>query len=187
MTLGVTPTGAIKIKTDEAGGGLRAVECACCRQRCGGCGPIAEALADANQIESNITSLNLNFLIEATKSRGYGVEPLTRNFEGNVIFEILDNCFNFVFYNYIDGAELYGFFIIELEIDPDGKCELGVFIDIVIDTVDQEMLGSCSGYLRIPLASVFGSHTTTTVPIYDDFGNGNCDQFIQVVYNFTIS
>jgi hypothetical protein len=33
MTLGVTPTGAIKIKTDEAGGGLRAVECACC----GGC------------------------------------------------------------------------------------------------------------------------------------------------------
>jgi len=33
MTLGRTSTGAIKIKTDEAGGGLRAVECACC----GGC------------------------------------------------------------------------------------------------------------------------------------------------------
>jgi hypothetical protein len=35
MTLGVTPTGAIKIKTDEAGGGLRAVECACCGGECG--------------------------------------------------------------------------------------------------------------------------------------------------------
>ena len=30
MTLGRTSSGAIKIKTDEAGGGLRAVECACC-------------------------------------------------------------------------------------------------------------------------------------------------------------
>jgi hypothetical protein len=34
MTLGRTSSGAIKIKTDEAGGGLRAVECACCG---GGC------------------------------------------------------------------------------------------------------------------------------------------------------
>ncbi|MFZ9964798.1 MAG: hypothetical protein ACO3GO_06275 [Terrimicrobiaceae bacterium] len=30
MTLGRSSTGAIKIKTDEAGGGLRAVECGCC-------------------------------------------------------------------------------------------------------------------------------------------------------------
>jgi hypothetical protein len=30
MTLGLSNSGAIKIKTDEAGGGLRAVECACC-------------------------------------------------------------------------------------------------------------------------------------------------------------
>jgi hypothetical protein len=35
MTLGRTSTGAIKIKTDTEGGGLRAVECACC-----GCNPI---------------------------------------------------------------------------------------------------------------------------------------------------
>ena len=34
MTLGRTSSGAIKIKTDSAGGGLRAVECACC-------GPVA--------------------------------------------------------------------------------------------------------------------------------------------------
>ena len=34
MTLGRSSTGAIKIKTDAEGGGLRAVECACC----GGCG-----------------------------------------------------------------------------------------------------------------------------------------------------
>ena len=30
MTLGRTTSGAIKIKTDESGGGLRAVNCACC-------------------------------------------------------------------------------------------------------------------------------------------------------------
>lgn len=30
MTLGRSTSGAIKLKTDEAGGGLRAVECACC-------------------------------------------------------------------------------------------------------------------------------------------------------------
>jgi hypothetical protein len=30
MTLGLTSSGAVKIKTDEEGGGLRAVECACC-------------------------------------------------------------------------------------------------------------------------------------------------------------
>jgi len=30
MTLGRTSSGAIKIKTDEAGGGLRAVSCGCC-------------------------------------------------------------------------------------------------------------------------------------------------------------
>jgi hypothetical protein len=30
MTLGRGSTGSIKIKTDDAGGGLRAVECACC-------------------------------------------------------------------------------------------------------------------------------------------------------------
>ena len=30
MTLGRATSGAIKVKTDEAGGGLRAVSCACC-------------------------------------------------------------------------------------------------------------------------------------------------------------
>lgn len=35
MTLGRSSTGAIKIKTDEAGGGLRAVNCGCCGG--GGC------------------------------------------------------------------------------------------------------------------------------------------------------
>lgn len=37
MTLGRTSSGAIKLKTDTAGGGLRAVECACCQPPCG-CG-----------------------------------------------------------------------------------------------------------------------------------------------------
>lgn len=38
MTLGRTASGSIKIKTDEAGGGLRAVECGCCGSggACGG-------------------------------------------------------------------------------------------------------------------------------------------------------
>ena len=40
MTLGRTSSGNIKIKTDEAGGGLRAVECACCDfQPCRDCPP----------------------------------------------------------------------------------------------------------------------------------------------------
>ena len=38
MTLGRTSSGAIKIKTDEAGGGLRAVNCGCCGG-CDGCLP----------------------------------------------------------------------------------------------------------------------------------------------------
>ena len=41
MTLGRTSSGAIKIKTDSAGGGLRAVECACC----GGCGCASVAVS----------------------------------------------------------------------------------------------------------------------------------------------
>lgn len=43
MTLGRTSSGSIKIKTDEAGGGLRAVGCACCSpqdfQPCRDCPP----------------------------------------------------------------------------------------------------------------------------------------------------
>lgn len=38
MTLGRSSSGAIKIKTDEAGGGLRAVECGCCAPPCN-CNP----------------------------------------------------------------------------------------------------------------------------------------------------
>jgi len=38
MTLGLTSTGAVKIKTDEEGGGLRAVECACCESPPIACG-----------------------------------------------------------------------------------------------------------------------------------------------------
>ena len=34
MTLARTSSGAMKIKTDEAGGGLRAVNCACCGGEC---------------------------------------------------------------------------------------------------------------------------------------------------------
>jgi hypothetical protein len=34
MTLGLTSSGAVKIKTDEEGGGLRAVNCACCDSIC---------------------------------------------------------------------------------------------------------------------------------------------------------
>jgi hypothetical protein len=34
MTLGLTSSNAIKIKTDEEGGGLRAVNCACCGGEC---------------------------------------------------------------------------------------------------------------------------------------------------------
>jgi len=40
MTLGLTSTGAVKIKTDEEGGGLRAVNCACCAPPCQCEGPV---------------------------------------------------------------------------------------------------------------------------------------------------
>jgi hypothetical protein len=49
MTLGRTSSGAIKIKTDEAGGGLRAVECACC----GGCGCSLSFKLDENVTQAS--------------------------------------------------------------------------------------------------------------------------------------
>lgn len=46
MTLGRTSSGAIKIKTDSAGGGLRSVECGCCGpiDPCQDCPPFNENL-----------------------------------------------------------------------------------------------------------------------------------------------
>ena len=44
MTLGRTSSGAIKIKTDSAGGGLRAVECGCCDTAICGCSSIPAEL-----------------------------------------------------------------------------------------------------------------------------------------------
>ena len=53
MTLGLTSSGAVKIKTDN---GLRAVNCACCGGVCG-CSPVSEELKliieSATQIEIN--------------------------------------------------------------------------------------------------------------------------------------
>jgi hypothetical protein len=65
MTLGRTPTGAIKIKTD---GGLRAVECACC----GGCGCRSIKITDP---------VLLDTLLNATTGTCHGVGPL-ENEEG---------------------------------------------------------------------------------------------------------
>ena len=61
MILGRTDKGLIKIKTDEEGGGLRAVNCACCESPCG-CGiQIPQALRElvANATIDTITMFGL--------------------------------------------------------------------------------------------------------------------------------
>lgn len=63
MTLGRTSSGSIKIKTDEAGGGLRAVECGCC-----GCG----CHIGSNELTATLQS--------ATTGIFDGVEPWSATF-----------------------------------------------------------------------------------------------------------
>ena len=55
MTLGRTSSGAIKIKTDEAGGGLRAVECACCGGASCGCSSMSAAVKNAIASATQVT------------------------------------------------------------------------------------------------------------------------------------
>ena len=54
MTLGRTSDNKIKIKTDEAGGGLRAVECACCGGVCG-CASVSATLKAIIESATQIT------------------------------------------------------------------------------------------------------------------------------------
>jgi hypothetical protein len=49
MTLGRTTSGAIKIKSDDLGGGLRAVECACCGP-CAGCPALTTKIDDVTSV-----------------------------------------------------------------------------------------------------------------------------------------
>lgn len=57
MTLGRTPEGAIKIKTDEEGGGLRAVNCACCVPPVCGCMYVP---SDLKTIIESATNVSVN-------------------------------------------------------------------------------------------------------------------------------
>lgn len=76
MTLGRTSSGAIKIKTDTAGGGLRAVECGCCQPQdfdpCRDCPPVVG---------------NWTFNIS-----GDLVEPIIGEFQHQPIICPSDNC-----------------------------------------------------------------------------------------------
>ena len=65
MTLGLTSSGAVKIKTDEEGGGLRAVECACCEAPCA-CYQL--------KVPSSISSI-LNNLTSASQCTLFGQPP----------------------------------------------------------------------------------------------------------------
>lgn len=67
MTLGRTPEGVIKIKTDEEGGGLRAVNCACCVN----CGCATAISGDLLQTMRNATTGTCN-----------GASPLSFNASG---------------------------------------------------------------------------------------------------------
>jgi hypothetical protein len=73
MTLGRTSSGAIKIKTDEAGGGLRAVECACCETNVCGC-------------DLQIKDPLLSVLRNATTGTCNGVAPSYFNAQGGGFF-----------------------------------------------------------------------------------------------------
>lgn len=68
MTLGRASSGAIKIKTDEAGGGLRAVECACCQSLCG--------------CEATISGDLLTTMRNATTGTCNGAAPMNWNAQG---------------------------------------------------------------------------------------------------------
>jgi hypothetical protein len=94
MILGRTPEGAIKIKTDEEGGGLRAVNCACCVN----CGCATAISGDLLQTMRNATTGTCN-----------GASPLSFNASGGgfsaswyvsgtfytCALSALTNCFSF--------------------------------------------------------------------------------------------
>ena len=71
MTLGLSTSGAIKIKTDEAGGGLRAVECACCGSL--GIDPCSMTLLPTALLDiiNNATSVSATFNLPEILSAGY--------------------------------------------------------------------------------------------------------------------
>jgi len=55
MNIGRTASNAIKIKTDPAGGGLRAVECACCVTAGCGCSNVSPVLKSTIESTTQIT------------------------------------------------------------------------------------------------------------------------------------
>ena len=89
MTLGRTPEGAIKIKTD---GGLRAVNCACCGGVVCGCNEVKVPSSIYN-ILNNITSASQCTLLGSTPT----------------YFELIDDKVNVEWSE--DGSYLFGFFI----------------------------------------------------------------------------
>jgi hypothetical protein len=88
MTLGLTSSGAIKIKTD---GGLRAVNCACCGGVCG-CNEVKVPSSIYN-ILNNITSASQCTLLGSTPT----------------YFELIDDEVNAEWSE--DGSYLFGYFI----------------------------------------------------------------------------
>ena len=74
MTLGRSSTGAIKIKTDEAGGGLRAVECACCEVSSDPC--VTTLMQnDLVDIVQNATSVAVSYVFPDFFNTGYPGAP----------------------------------------------------------------------------------------------------------------
>lgn len=70
MILGRTSSGAIKIKTDTAGGGLRAVECACCEA---GCKRFRVTLLGFT-FEVSPTGMNAGIPFQSNDGRGFRCE-----------------------------------------------------------------------------------------------------------------
>jgi hypothetical protein len=89
MVLGRSTSGAIKIKTDEEGGGLRAVGCACCGGGSCGCFPMSAAvkaaIASATQVAVNSVSRPWNGSTASSGQQGFGVLTWNISYSGGTL------------------------------------------------------------------------------------------------------
>jgi len=89
MTLGRTSSGAIKIKTDTAGGGLRAVECACCGCPCNYGG--SKKLKFQNLIGAQITGDHQYFCNQINPNLSVYILQAPISTGGLLVFNIVCN------------------------------------------------------------------------------------------------
>ena len=147
MTLGRSSSGSIKIKTDSAGGGLRAVECACC-----------EPPTDCNSCKTEDVIHDLNISIPGYDIFQFGF------YSGSCVAYIIGDAT----YGGIGNASVEPFVFVDI---VNGKCRHFIDILVFIDPSIQEALcgNSCelffSGYARYTGELDIGSNPIGTFSI----------------------